>query len=373
MQYRHIPEKSVCVQLRHNTYSGHRFVIVDGIEERSTQGTSSVISLRGNGADVMKVSLDKGIMITVRIALMSNFGFSYRCDMDGTILKEANEIIGEEIKESYESNVLSTEVVSNVKGEGVVWYHVQTTRASDGKVSSRSRRFKEFYELSDDVHSAFVGNHLVNDLPKLPSRGIKYFSDHLDPLFVERRRMQLHTYLRALEKIPRVSRLPQYLSFIGMGKGDSPSSPSNSSYIPSSITDSTLRPGDFNEFSFEFGEGSLGITLKNTSSKIGSAVVDGYNQNPDGSLGAAETGGVVGIGDIISRINGISVTTSSYDEVIAIIKNAKRPCVIHFLRKRGSNPPKPRLSDTPIASAPHPPLPTRAFTSTKDEEEGLFS
>ena len=42
------------------------------------QGTSSVVSLRGVGSDVIRVVPEKGINVVVRIALLHNFGFTYR-------------------------------------------------------------------------------------------------------------------------------------------------------------------------------------------------------------------------------------------------------------------------------------------------------
>lgn len=42
------------------------------------------------------------------------------------------------------------------------------------------------------------------------------------------------------------------------------------------------------EFFFDFMEGPLGMTLKSTTSKYGAAIVDCFNNNPDGSIGQAE-------------------------------------------------------------------------------------
>jgi hypothetical protein len=321
----------------------------------------------------MRILPAKEMNVTVRIALINNFGFSYRCDCNGTILKEANEMIAEDATDSFDISIPSTEVITDINGEAVVWYIIETVRASDGKMSKKSRRFKEFHDLQEDISSAFVGNHLVHSLPKLPSRGIKYFSDHLDPLFVEKRRHQLQAYMRGLTKVPRVLQNPSLLNFIGFGKNDAPLSPSNNPVRANGgLRDDSLKMSDFNEFSFSFESGPLGIILKNTTSKYGSSIVDGFNANPDGSIGAAEKGGVISSGDIVSRINGVSVTGSSYDEVIALIKSAPRPVTIHFLRKRGSNPPKPRASVTSEA-APPVPVGKKVSLAPAYEEEGLFS
>ncbi len=75
------------------------------------------------------------------------------------------------------------------------------------------------------------------------------------------------------------------------------------------------------------------------------------------------------MGNIISRINGISMQTSTYDEVIAFIKKAERPITVHFLRKRGSVAPKPRIS---VVDAPKPSELAPVKEETKKAEEAAL-
>lgn len=135
--------------------------------------------------------------------VFSMLTFSYRCEVNGVIVKEANEELPPEGLPTYDLSVTKFEVGTDEKGEGVTWYDVEAIRSSDGRMSKRSRRFKEFFDLSEDVASAFVGNHLASDLPRLPRRGVKLVSNHLDPLFIEGRRQELQNFLRGLVKIPR--------------------------------------------------------------------------------------------------------------------------------------------------------------------------
>ncbi len=67
------------------------------------------------------------------------------------------------------------------------------------------------------------------------------------------------------------------------------------------------------------------------------------------------------MGNIISRINGASMATCSYDEVITHIRKASRPMTVHFLRKRGSIAPRPRIS---VVEAP-----AGGFLKKKEEVE----
>ncbi len=177
--------------------------------------------------------------------------------------------------------------------ESVVLYQIEAIRTSDGKTADICRRFKEFFDLHEDISSAYVGNHLANSLPKLPRRGIKLFSDHLDPLFVEKRRNLLQTYLRALMKVPRVTINPEFLNFIGMinnsGGLSSPTAADDEySKLEGRLRDESLNIGDFIEFSEVFPEGPLGMTLKNQKTKFGKAVVDGFNRLENGELLPAE-------------------------------------------------------------------------------------
>jgi hypothetical protein len=342
------------------------------------QGTSSVMSLRGTGSDTLRVKVGSTDVV-VRIALVNTFGYSYRCEVNGSIIKEANEELPDETLPTYDMSIPTTQVVSQVtdgKTESVVIYNIESVRSVDGRVARKSRRFKDFFDLQEDVSSAFVGNHLSNSLPRLPRRGVKIISDHLDPLFVEGRRMELQSFLRSLVKIPRVSNNPEFLQFIGMLDSDSTSSPTKGDTfvrVDAGVRDKTLTQADFQEYSTTFQEGSLGMTLKSTTVSFGVAMIDCFNDNDDGSMGQAERNGEVAPGDIVSRVNGVSVTSCSYSEVISQIGKATRPLTLHLLRRRASYVPKPRLSQFLAPADVSSGGGKRASVPAVGEEEGLFS
>ena len=100
-----------------------------------------------------------------------------------------------------------------------------------------------------------------------------------------------------------------------------------------------------------FGAGSLGLALGENpawvaSSSSGhdscfSAVVDRLNPKPDGSPGPAERTGVIHVADMLSAIDGRSVATVPYSQVIGMIKVAPRPLTLSF-----RSPPGPAAPDS---------------------------
>lgn len=67
---------------------------------------------------------------------------------------------------------------------------------------------------------------------------------------------------------------------------------------------------------------------------------------PDGRPSPAQLSGLVAVGDKVSKINGEPVLGDSHDVVIAKLKAAPRPLMIHFL---GLFPARPRTSEDELA------------------------
>jgi len=69
--------------------------------------------------------------------------------------------------------------------------------------------------LYPNEHNAEMKKRILDALPSVPSKQSKYFTDHLDPNFVEERRVLLEHYLRKLIAEPECNRQPALLDFLG--------------------------------------------------------------------------------------------------------------------------------------------------------------
>lgn len=143
------------------------------------------------------------------------------------------------------------------------------------------RRFKDFAELNSQVKQNFKGHHLRSSLPPLPEKTPKFAADHLDPAFIQERRVKLQYFLRTLLDVPHVAEMTCVKSFLGLME-------------------------QVKEVSYVFRVPKIGLGLV-PSDKIGSlrtAVVSQIISN-EHCLG-------VEVGDVVSRVNGVSVTGMSF-------------------------------------------------------------
>ncbi len=98
-----------------------------------------------------------------------------------------------------------------------------------------------------------------------------------------------------------------------------------------------------------FGAGSLGLALGENPAWVASsysggdtcfsAVVDRLNPEPDGSPGPAERTGVIHVADLLSAVDGRSVATVPYQQVVGMIKVAPRPLTLSFRSPQGPTAP----------------------------------
>lgn len=79
------------------------------------------------------------------------------------------------------------------------------------------KRFSDFVNFDYQLRTSFASHHLLDNLPALPSRQVKLIMDHLNPDFVEERRLRLDEYVQALMKIPKVTQLPDFYQFVKTG------------------------------------------------------------------------------------------------------------------------------------------------------------
>jgi hypothetical protein len=80
------------------------------------------------------------------------------------------------------------------------------------------KRFEEFVELDRAVRAAVRERHeeLLPHLPALPPKQFKLFVDHLNPVFIERRRVLLENYMQILLATPFVRTVEPLLRFLGI-------------------------------------------------------------------------------------------------------------------------------------------------------------
>ena len=110
-----------------------------------------------------------------------------------------------------------------------------------------------------------------------------------------------------------------------------------------------LAPITTTDVTVTFGPGPLGLGLGEnpawvaSSSSVGdarcfSAMVDRLNSSPDGCPGPAERTGVIRTTDLLSAVDGHSVATVPYAQIIGMIKVAPRPLMLSFRRAPAEAP-----------------------------------
>ena len=83
------------------------------------------------------------------------------------------------------------------------------------------RKFGEFQALHAEVRATFVGAHesMKERVPSLPAAYWKLLVDHLDPLFIEERRVALARYLQHLVGLSRTASNADIRSFLRITEG----------------------------------------------------------------------------------------------------------------------------------------------------------
>jgi len=105
-----------------------------------------------------------------------------------------------------------------------VIYHVHVRNTNMGKdfnVWIVMKRFHEFVDFDEQLRAQLSVTNLtsVSQLPKLPPKFNKSWTDHLNPVFIEKRRILLQVYLRRLIRYPLFRRHPLTLTFLGVQSG----------------------------------------------------------------------------------------------------------------------------------------------------------
>ncbi|CAK9114224.1 Complement C3 (HSE-MSF) [Cleaved into: Complement C3 beta chain, partial [Durusdinium trenchii] len=299
-----------------------------------TQAVSASVGGKELPPESLHFELPKGkrgkIVITAGTkSFLSRLGtFSYRCEVSTgngpATLKESNEKF-KDLEDGVENvQVRIPQVV--VDGRKVVWYQVRVklTRVYYGQKRELEfavhRRFSEFRFAYTQICNAFRGTHMLSSVPKHPARHPKFLGEHLRGDFLESRQKELESWLRRTLMMPRVINNPDVEAFLGMG-------------------DQAVR-----EVSVFINKGEfLGLRLKKRQGPplpaptdrfqeiFPQAIVIGYQRTSEGKPGVAERSGIVGEGDIISKVGGNSVVNLRYEQIVPLLKSAPRPLVVHFL------------------------------------------
>jgi len=313
----------VKIVLRHNPYTKSISLSVGGVAQPGLQ-----------------FPLGGGLLGRVTIEPQSKSFFSrlgsykYNCFVSGGGQGEVQLLESNEKLKDLEDGVTDVQLsIPQVVRDGhdVVWYQIQArvTRVYHGETRELDfavhRRFRDFRFAYSQICNAFRGTHMLSSVPKHPKRYVKYLEDHLAQNFLETRRIELENWLRRMLLVPRVAVNPDMEAFLGMGDP-------TVREVSVLVTDST----------------PLGVRLKKRQGKterfqeaFPQAIVVDFTR--DGTkAGAAEASGLIGVGDVVSKINGESVINSLFEEIVPKLKTTAKPMIVHFLGFSFANRNSPR-------------------------------
>lgn len=296
------------VSISHNTVTGERALFVDAEEVPGTSGRTAFLSppaslsftLRGRSGAV-SIQFDGAAV-------------KYRCTFNGEDVPEENSLVGGSVgRQALEESarmrveVEGAELGADDRREPLVLYRLRVTRESDGACTVVHRRFRDFVAVNEALRAAYRGSSLLGSLPPLPPRAIKLFGlvDHTTPEFIARRVFLLGDWLHKTIHLPRAGSNPDLLTFLGL--------------VDSVRETSCVFPG-----------ASLGLGLRSMPDGGRGVEVSGLAKTAEGGASPAAAYGVRA-GDRVSKINGEDTLSDSYELVVAKLKAAPRPVLIHFL------------------------------------------
>ena len=397
-------ESATSVVLRHFPLTDERMLTVNGVMQEGME-----FDVRVGGGRVARARVVVEPQAHWLMARSGLAGFTYACYVDGVRVRENNERAADAVDArqiAAEADVrIDARII--VAGDGVAWYRLLRRRAevpSSGRDARPRvvhpvdvhRRFASFHLLYAQLCSAFRGHHLYASVPTPPPKEIPGLADHTSAAFLNERRIGLETWLRKVLALPGVAGgvNPDVQEFLGLG-----------------------GPRGVREVSLAFFGPTLGIRLM----KPPLPAVDPNDPDPAATMAAATTfsaqvvdvsgletadpypstvgagGGRGGedrvgdgdgeplptppapanqAGDMITRIGGESALLIGYDAVIAMLRAAPRPLVVHFLGVRDgeaamrAEPPRPLppvpppRSSVPSSSAAAAAAPTPPHRST---------
>jgi len=132
-------------------------------------------------------------------------------------VSDTDEITGVSIKSA---TILQDQIGRSGLSPHVIYHiHVRNTNKSkEFNVWTVMKRFHEFVNFDGQLRALLsVSNPTaVQQLPKPPPKRNKSWTNHLNPVFIEKRRILLEVYLRRLIRFPPFRRHPLTLKFLGV-------------------------------------------------------------------------------------------------------------------------------------------------------------
>lgn len=331
--------KKHTINLYHDTITGVRSAMLDFEEIPDSIGNSSLfMSSAGHRITFMV----EGMVGVIEIRKNGWTEFTYTCVVDNQILKEATQVVaakqGEEIfRTTLDETILTKDPTTD---EFVTWYLVMSSRCVDKTSTFVHRRFKDFAELNSQVKQNLKGHHMRSSLPAFPEKTSKLLADHLDPFFIADRKAKLQIYLRRLIDIPHAAEMTCVKSFLGLME-------------------------QVKEVSYVFQEQKIGLGLvPSEKTALKTAVVSQIIKE-----GAAPG---IEVGDIISRINGVSISGLGFKEIVSEISQSQRPLIIHFIQftPTSTSTGQSNVSSTSDTSSSVPAIDSILFGSAKKDTSG---
>jgi len=99
-------------------------------------------------------------------------------------------------------------------------YQIHCTNGSAGDRSEWNewvvlKRYRDFHEMDNSLREE-LPPAVLKDLPQLPERQSKIFMDHLDPDFIDQRRVLLQNYMQKLLRVPDLQHCNSFLKFLNV-------------------------------------------------------------------------------------------------------------------------------------------------------------
>jgi len=118
------------------------------------------------------------------------------------------------------------------KGTEAIYYVIHVYKDGIPEMDPDPKRFREFVILDAALRGYFKEHTLLENLPLMPPRHFRIWTNHFNSKFIEQRRQLLEIYLNKLAKIAKVTSHPAFLQFVKPTEGSFLSPPSSETSPP---------------------------------------------------------------------------------------------------------------------------------------------
>eukprot|EP00472_Partenskyella_glossopodia_P009426 CAMPEP_0197514992 /NCGR_PEP_ID=MMETSP1318-20131121/260_1 /TAXON_ID=552666 /ORGANISM="Partenskyella glossopodia, Strain RCC365" /LENGTH=244 /DNA_ID=CAMNT_0043063235 /DNA_START=153 /DNA_END=887 /DNA_ORIENTATION=+ len=153
------------------------------------------------------------------------FTFTYECRYDGESVPEMTFDVMDYKEKNYTCRIPTHKVI-NIKGKKVAVFKIEMYL--EGKREVFRKRYRDFAVFDEYLRGSFEGHHLLQNLPRLPPKQLKLFTDHFSAEFLQQRCQQLEDYVNKLVLIPKVVANPDFIRFLTKSKSGSTDSSQDS-------------------------------------------------------------------------------------------------------------------------------------------------